>query len=211
MVYSVFTAEGSRLMKMNENVANWKWNAITDADLTPLATDYATDALSKSGAGALYNLTDKKNNVTKYRKSFQLFNFHSWRPVINDPEYGYTVYNDNVLSSFSNNISYTYNYNDKSHTVGVNTIYAGWFPQLSVGAEESFNRTVDTALGKSVQFSSATLKAGFAIPLSFVGGRTSKYLNFGAGYNVEQYYYKAAYQSTLGTNYFFKLQGCFYL
>jgi len=32
--------------------------------------------------------------------------------------------------------------------------------------------------------------AGF--PLSFAGGRTSKFLSFGAGYNIEQYYYRGA-------------------
>ena len=94
------------------------------------------------------------------------------------------------MSSFSNNLTYTYNRNDKSHTVGFNGVYAGWFPLINAGVEESFNRTVDTAVGKSVQFNSATIKTGFSIPLNFIGGRTNKFLNFGAGYNIEQYYYK---------------------
>jgi nucleoid DNA-binding protein len=187
MVYSAFTAEGNRLEKLTINGTTWQ--SMSDAEVIPVAPDY-TDVLQKNNAGILYTLNDKKNPVTKYRKSFQLFNFHSWRPVLNDPEYGYQVYNDNVLSDFSNSISYTYNYNDKSHTVGVNTAYAGLFPVLSVGAEESFNRTIDTAFGKSVQFNSATLKTGFSIPLNFIGGRTNKFLNFGAGYNVEQYFYR---------------------
>jgi hypothetical protein len=188
LLYTSFTAAGNRLAKIS--LAKAEWQDFSEAATANTPDKYATNALQKNGAGALYTLGEKINPSTKFRKSFQLFNFHSWRPVVNDPEYGYMVYNDNVLSSFSNNISYTYNYNDKSHTVGINTIFAGWFPQLSVGAEESFNRTIDTALGKSVQFNAATLKAGFAIPLNFVGGRTNKFLNFGAGYNVEQYYYR---------------------
>ncbi len=187
IVYSDFTAEGYRLEKLK--IMPKEWQSMSDAAVIPVAPDY-TDVLQKNNAGVLYNLRDKQNNVTPYRKSFQLFNFHSWRPVIADPEYGYQVYNDNVLSNFSNNISYTYNYNDKSHTVGVNTTYAGWFPLLSLGVEESFNRTVDTAIGKSFQFNTATFKAGFSLPLNFIGGRTNKFLNFGAGYNVEQYLYR---------------------
>jgi hypothetical protein len=77
-----------------------------------------------------------------------------------------------------------------SHTLGINAIYAGWFPVLNVGVEESFNRTVDTAIGKSVIYNAATVKAGFSIPLRFVGGRTNKFLSFGAGYNLEQYFYR---------------------
>ncbi|GAB2821776.1 hypothetical protein [Ferruginibacter profundus] len=188
LLFSSFTAAGNRLSQINLSALSWQ--AFSEEAVTKVPDVYAAAALQKNGAGALYALGEKKNVVTKYRKSFGLFNFHSWRPVVNDPEYGYMVYNDNVLSNFSNNISYTYNYNDKSHTVGINTVFAGWLPQLSIGAEESFNRTIDTALGKSVQFNSATFKAGFAIPLNFIGGRTNKFLNFGAGYNVEQYYYR---------------------
>ena len=189
LLFTSFTAEGNRLTKTNLKEAEWKKfeeNEFTAApDLYTLSA-----ALTKSGSHALYTLTDIKNPVTKYKKSFHLFNFHSWRPVIADPEFGYTLYSDNVLSSLSNNLTYTYNRNDKSHTIGINGVYAGWFPLLSIGAEESFNRTIDTAFGKPVQFNSATLKTGFNIPLSFIGGRTNQFLNFGAGYNVEQYYYK---------------------
>ncbi|MEY2917645.1 MAG: hypothetical protein RIS73_1359 [Bacteroidota bacterium] len=188
LLFSAFTAEGYQLAKININTAEWQ--SSTAADFTSTPDLYTPAALKKNAAGVLYSLTDKKNTVTKYKKSFQLFNFHSWRPVIADPEFGYTIYSDNILSSFTNNLSYTYNRNDKSHTLGFNSAFAGWFPVVSVGAEESFNRTVDTAFGKSVQFNSATLKTGFSIPLNFIGGRTSKFLNFGAGYNIEQYYYK---------------------
>jgi len=207
LVFSSFTAEGSRLSATNINETEWK--ALPNTALVTTPDLYTPMALEKSGAHSLYNLTDKKNPVTKYKKSFQLFKFHSWRPVFNDPEYGYTVYSDNILSNFNNNISYTYNRNDKSHTLGFNTVFAGWFPQLSVGAEENFNRTIDTAFGKSVQFNSATLKAGVEIPLNFVGGRTNKYLDFGVQYKSEQYYYRGVTKNVFNNkavnygNYFF--------
>ncbi len=188
ILFTSFTAEGNRLVKMKLSEA--EWNIISVNEITYTPNLYTSAALKKNGAGVLYTLTEKQNPVTKYRKSFQLFNFHSRRPVINDPEFGYSFYNDNVLSSFNNSITYTYNRNDKSHTLGFNTAFAGWFPVLSAGVEESFNRTIDTAFGKSVQFNSATLKTGFSIPLNFIGSRTNKFLNFGAGYNVEQYYYR---------------------
>ena len=187
LLFTAFTADGSRLGKMETAALNW--NTI-EPSVISLTKDIATsNALAKKGAGVLYNLTDMKNESSRYKKSFQLFNFHSWRPFVNDPEYGYTFYSDNILTSFSNNLTYTYNRNDRSHTLGFNGVYAGWFPLLSLGAEESFNRQLDTAVGKSVQFNSAKINAGISIPLVFVGGITSKYLNIGSYYNVEQAYY----------------------
>ena len=199
LLVAAFAAGGYRLAQLDLTKVSWQEFPPTSFIMTD--NKFLADSLSGiAGSGVLYTLNETrfengatgstKNPVTKYRKSFRLFNFHSWRPVVNDPEYGYSFFSDNVLSSFSNTISYTYNRTDKSHTVGFNAAFAGWFPVLGLGVEESFNRTVDTAFGKSVSFNAATVKAGISIPLRFVGGRTSKYLNFGGGYNMEQYFYR---------------------
>ena len=199
ILVSAFTADGYRLAKLTLNKTDWREfnpiNFITNNDRF-----YSDSSLRLPGANILYTLNDSsfeqsktgstRNAVTSYRKSFRLFNFHSWRPVIDDPEFGYSFFSNNVLSSFSNNISYTYNRSDKSHTIGFNSSFAGWVPVLSFGAEENFNRTVDTAVGKPVNFNSASLEAVISIPLRFTGGRTNKFLNFGAGYKVEGYYYR---------------------
>ncbi len=190
MIYSAFTADGYRLAK-TAGINNAVWARVTMDEFITAPDLYVATGLSQKGAGIIHNdLVKEKFTVTPYKKTKGFFNFHSRRPIITDTELGYSLFSDNVLSSFSNIINYTYNRNDKSHTVGFSTAFAGWFPVLSVGAEESFNRTVDTAVGKPFQYNSATAKAGFSIPLSFVGGRTAKYFNIGAGYNVEQYYYK---------------------
>ena len=191
LLVSAFTAGGYQLASVKLNKEDWR--EFPSLNLMFGNNKYFTDSLLQiSGVGVLNSVkeTDQKTPVTTYRKSFRLFNFHSWRPVVNDPEYGYTLYGDNVLSSFKTAVTYTYNRADMSHTLGFNAIYGGWFPVLNAGVEESFNRTVDTAFGKSVSYNSATVKAGISIPLRFVGGRTNKFLIFGGGYNSEQYYYR---------------------
>ena len=188
ILVSAFTAEGSRLAKIN--IFPVAWEQISADEFAKVTDLYSAAALKRTGAGALYNLQQEKIKVTDYKKSFQFFNFHSRRPVLAEPEYGYEFYSDNVLSSFSNNLSYTYNRNEQSHTIGFNGVFAGWFPVLSLGTEAGFNRTIDTALGKTIKFNSAKLKAGIAVPLNFTGGRTNKYLNVGGGYNAEQLYYR---------------------
>ena len=190
LLVSAFTSSGYCLASVS--LKKDDWHQFTAFDLIMGNNKYFTDSsLQIAGVGALSTLknTDQKTPVTKYRKSFRLFNFHSWRPVVDDPEYGYNFFSDNILSSFRNNVSYTYNRSDRSHTIGFSTAFAGWFPVINAGAETSFNRTVDTAVGKTVHYNAATLKAGASIPLRFIGGRTNKFLSFGMGYNLEQYYY----------------------
>ena len=207
ILVSSFTAGGYMLAKHTLKSFDWK-ETVSDNFLKNSRIYFNDSMFYGVGAGVLYTLNEHpfkgsttgmiKNKVIKYRKSLHLFNFHSWRPVVDDPEFGYTVFSDNVLSSLSSNITYTYNRSDRSHTIGFNGAFAGWFPVLSVGAEESFNRTVDTALGKSVCYNSAKASAGISIPLRFVGGRTSKFLNFGGGYNLEQYYYRGVGKNVFG-------------
>ena len=188
MLLSAFTEKGSRLVKVN--VAQSALQNISADEFTNTPDLYTPAALQKSGAGALYKLPEEKHTISDYKKSFRLFNYHSRRPIIADPEFGYEFYSDNVLSSFSNILSYTYNRNEQSHTVGFSGVFAGWFPLISLGTDAAFNRSIDTALGKTLVFNSATLKAGISVPLSFVGGRTNKYFNVGGGYNIEQVLYR---------------------
>lgn len=196
MLLSAFTADGYRLIKTN--IAECKWREITETEFAPVKDIYTPDALKGKGAGSLFSLKEQKLKSTRYRKTLQLFNFHSWRPVIADPEYGYTLYGDNILGNFSSNLTYTYNRNERSHIIGFNAVHAGWFPVISIGVEGSFNRNVNTIefvtdttyIIKKVNFNSAKLNAGFSIPLSFVGGKTNKFFNLAASYNAEQLYYK---------------------
>lgn len=195
LLLSAFTADGSRLIKTN--LSECGWQNVTDAEFTEVKDLYTPAALKGRSAGELYHVDDTKLTSTKYRKSFRPFNFHSWRPVVADPEYGYTLYGDNILGNVSTNLSYTYNRNEKSHIIGFNAVYAGWFPVITLGVETNLNRNLyaaeliaDSVRVYSVNFNSAKLNAGFSVPLNFVGGRTNKFFSIGAGYNAEQLYYK---------------------
>ena len=102
------------------NLSKTDWKEINTADfLIGDKTYFADSLLNLSGASILYTLNDNKfeqgstgtikNTVTRYRKSFRVFNFHSWRPVADDPEFGYSFFSDNIVSSFKNTLTYTYN------------------------------------------------------------------------------------------------------
>ncbi|HMO62590.1 MAG TPA: hypothetical protein PKC39_09285 [Ferruginibacter sp.] len=185
LVYTAFTSYGYRLAvqdSIEQKRLAQSYSMLPENNTTP-----AAKALQLPGAAVLDKVDDTKAlPVTKYHKSFRLFNFHSARPFATDPEYGYAFYSDNILSTFSNVLTYTYNRNEQSHAAAFDAVFAGWFPFLRIGLEQSFNRKVDTGIGgKSFNYNAAKLSAGFSIPLNFVRGRTIKYINVGSGLNRE--------------------------
>jgi hypothetical protein len=188
VLFTAFSAMGTRLAK--EKIQNLFWQPVQAEEFIPVNNIAAPIALQTKGHGALQAIPGNVHKVTAYKKTTHFFNYHSGRPFLTDPEYGYQLSSDNVLSSFNNILSYTYNRNDQSHTLGFTGVFAGWYPKISLGAEHNFNRSVDTALGKPLVFNSAKLNATISLPLQFVGGRTFKYFNIGVGYNIEPYLYR---------------------
>jgi hypothetical protein len=134
----------------------------------------------------LQQIKDSPVIIKPYKKSFKLFNFHSARPFATDPEFGYSFYSDNMASTFKSTLSYTYNRNEQSSAVDINNSFAGFFSFLTFGAGYTFNRNIDTALGKGIQFNTAKVLVGASIPLQFIGGKTAKYFTIGINYSIEQ-------------------------
>ena len=42
----------------------------------------------------------------EYKKGTRLFNFHSWAPGYDDPDFTFSLYSDNILNTFSNQLFY---------------------------------------------------------------------------------------------------------
>lgn len=192
MVFTAVTADGSRLAKLSQPVPDTRF-------MQPLLPTFGSNlpglaALNGKGTGIIDQVQDTRATVTKYSKWNGLFNFHSARPFADDPEFGYTFYSDNSLSDFHSEVTYTYNRNEESHSVGYNLVYSGLFPFFRAGVERSFSREVDigTTQVRTFQYNANKLNAGFNIPLRLINGRTFKYLNIGGGYNAEYIPYELA-------------------
>lgn len=113
-----------------------------------------------------------------YPKTTGLINIHSWRPTYVDPEFTLSIFSDNVLNTFSNELYYRYNQNENAHAVGFNTSWAGWFPVLSAGVDHTFERSFSDSLHRYT-YSNTDIRLGYYIPLNFTRGLTYKYLRFG--------------------------------
>jgi hypothetical protein len=181
IAWSQFTAEGLAL-KSNA-LGRMQWQEIAPPAkqelLFPVAN--ATENILATPTGNF--------GVRNYSKGTGLFNFHSWRPYYDAPEYTFTLYGDNILSTFSTDIFYRYNENERSHGLGFDVAYGGLFPVLTAGAEYTMNRNVRIRTPQSIVpgvLNGYEMRAGYYIPLDFSQGKTYKNLIFGGSYVFNQ-------------------------
>ncbi len=187
MVMSVVTADGNRValksLQQLQAFAKDEKSSFVANDL------YTPAAFKQAGAGLINDLKERSLPQKKYKKGFQLFNFHSRRPVVDVPEYGYTFFSDNMLNTFNNALTYTYNENESSHKVDYTLTYGGWYPVIFGGVSSTFNRQLLLSNNTRTNFNSATARLGAYLPFRFVSGRNSQALSLGGSFNAEQLYY----------------------
>lgn len=183
IVWSQFTADGLRVRKEAKNKLLWKeWKA------QEIKEPNANFPVALEGTNILTTPTRSFNN-SRYKKGTGLFNFHSWRPFYEDPEFTFSLYGNNVLNTLTSEIFYRYNQNEQSHGGGVNFNYSAFFPVLTASAEYTFNRhiTIRTPQGlRSGLLNAYELRGGYYIPLNFTQGNTYKTLTFGSSYNFNK-------------------------
>ena len=176
ITWSQFTSNGYRLQK--QALAEIKAINVIGTDLTKRAAPFK---VALQDAPNVLAQSEREFETSSYKKTTGLFNFHSWRPNYTDPEITYSLYSDNILSTFSNELFYRYNINETSHGVGFNTFYGGLFPVLNAGIEYTFDRTIETT-SLTYTLNQVEARFGYSIPLNFTGGKMYKNLNFGSNY-----------------------------
>ena len=174
LVFSSFTSRGLALESEPLNKALW-------AELSPEALKGYKPMYPVAVQKTLLPTRTERYSIKRYEKGTGLFNFHSWAPNYNDPEFTFSLYGDNILSTFSNEIYYRYNQNENSHGIGWNSSYAGLFPYINAGVEYTFHRTIRTTT-RTIYFEELEPRIGYSIPLNFSQGKTYKFLNFGSNF-----------------------------
>jgi hypothetical protein len=178
LLYASFTSNGFRLMHQPISATH---PSSINADIfanRQLPYRVATDSASPN---LLATAGIAEDPVKPYKKTTGLFNFHSRQVNYSDPEITVSIFSDNILNTFSNEIFYRYNQNESSHAVGLSSYYGGFFPVLNAGVTYTANRNLKTTSGtytldqKEAQF-------GYYIPLNFTRGKTYKTLSFGTNF-----------------------------
>lgn len=191
LVWSQFTSNGFRVQRGS---ITGKTASLSRNDFYKRAAPF-TIALADSVLKTTANPA-REFSTQPYKKTTGLFNVHSYRPNFTDPEITYSVYSDNVLNTFSNELFYRYNINETSHGVGFNAFYGGLFPVLSAGVNYTFDRTIKTT-ALTYTLNQFEARAGYNIPLNFSSGKLYKFLNFGSNYVYNQITPSAAFRNQL--------------
>ena len=178
LIGSAFTADGYRLGKFE---TKWERVALLD-ELIPLYSN----AFQSKEHSFLDDIPKGNYPVKDYLKSSHVFNFHSWRPYYEQPEYSFTVYGQNVLNTFQTEIGYTFNENEQSHKLGFNGIYGGTYLQPVLGISQTWDRTGVLNKDTVVHWNEMVAYAGMQLPLNLTGGKFFRNLLISSTFNSNQ-------------------------
>ncbi|HUR12199.1 MAG TPA: hypothetical protein VM012_12565 [Flavitalea sp.] len=187
--WSDYTATGIKIYTADAASANWI--PLSQNDFT--RNDPPFDSPAFKQTQPVYS--NKTFPVTRYRKSFSLFNVHSWRPVITDPEYTFSLISENILNTLHSEIFATYNRNEKSKQLGFVATYGALFPWIRAGANYTMDRQARFS-GEPVFWNEWEGNAGFIIPLNLTSGRNYRNLSFGTDIVYNKRYYTGIFKDT---------------
>jgi hypothetical protein len=175
VIYSKPTAEGEQLfvaqIEKNKPAAE-----ISDAQLVqPVSSTEGIDELLKKTS---YELT----SIESYKKSTKPFNFHSWRPFYEQPEWSFTLYGQNLLNTVETSMKYVYNENEGSHRFGFNGAYGSLFPWIIGGTDYTFSRTFKDNT-RNYKWNEWTGNVGLRLPLNFTRGKLFRNLELATQLN----------------------------
>jgi hypothetical protein len=124
--------------------------------------------------------------VTKYSKGHGLFNFHSWRPYYDQPDWSFSVYGNNVLNTFNSSLLYLYNENESYHKFEFTGYYSALFPWIFGGVSYTLNRNFLQSNNSKVYWNEWNANAGLRVPLTFTGGRIFSNMYVSSLFNTQR-------------------------
>ncbi|NCI50749.1 hypothetical protein GWC95_12495 [Sediminibacterium roseum] len=184
LIGSAFTADGYRLAAFKP-----LWQRVDIKDELKeryLNNVFSNDVFSPREKAMLDSLPQHQYDVSKYRKSHNLLNIHSYRPYYEPPEYSFTLYGQNVLNTLQSELAYTYNENEGSHKAGYSGIYGGSYLQPLFGISHTWNRTGLYRPDTTVHWNELAGYAGLQLPLNLSGGKQYRYLTLSSTYNLNR-------------------------
>ena len=153
------------------------------------------DSLGKGPAGLLDRIGKGNYPVNKYPGSYHIFNFHSWRPYISDPDYTFSLVSENILNTLQSELFFDYNRNEGYKQVGVDAVYGALYPWLDIGINYIFDRNTLARTGKAY-FNEANAYIGYSIPLNWAHGRSFTGVQFGTDLVYSRQYFQGLYKDS---------------
>lgn len=173
LVCAAFTAEGYRLY---QGVP--KWQQVTSA--AGIQNLYVQKALTSDLT--VEQIPTERFSNRKYHTLSHPFNFHSWRPYYDQPEFSFTLYGQNVLNTVATELSYIYNQNENTHAAAGSLIYGGTVVQPYINARHTWQRSFAYRPDTVATWNELEYGAGLQLPLNLSGDRMYRSMNFAASY-----------------------------
>jgi hypothetical protein len=192
-----FTALGYHINEFNKKDIQW---TETTAELSGALPDLGITALQNNPASDLLaSIKTEPMPVTKYPKSFHLFNFHSIIPNINDPNYQIAIAGENVLNTFQSQLAFTYNRNEQYKEIGFDAIYGALFPYIKGGLDYTFDRR-GYYNGTNTYWNETDVHGGLEVPLNFSKGKNITGLDMGSDLYFSQANFQPPYNTMFKTS-----------
>lgn len=156
--------------------------------------DFELPLDNRPSTNLLATVVDSSLKITKYKKSYHLFNFHSLIPNINDPNYAIALSGENVLNTFQSQLGFDYNRDEGYKQFSFDAIYGALFPYISGGADYTVDRR-GLYKGGNVYWNETDLHGGFEFPLNFSEGKNITGLSFGSDLYYSQSDFQQAFKS----------------
>lgn len=177
LIAAVFTATGYRLGAVQTN-----WTKVKR--ITGVEDLYVEKALNASVN--ISDISTQRISFKPYSKFSHPFNFHSWRPYYDPPEYSFTVYGQNTLNTIATELSYVYNENENTHAALVTLLYGGTYVQPFISGRHTWNRSAQITPTLTANWNEMQVAGGLQLPLNIVSGKMYRFINSTASYHYSQ-------------------------
>jgi hypothetical protein len=194
LVQTGFTAAGYKIQR--SLLSSQQWIPVI-APANELPPDFELRSLAK-GRGNIIPLTDSLGHADQtYRKSKSLFNFHSWQPYYEDPEFTFSIYGQNILNTFQSQLYGKYNRNEGFKQFGYTGVYGGFFPFIKADLNFTFDRR-GRLDNKIIYWNQLQTSIGLSVPLNLSAGRSITFLKAGSDLVYNRDFFREPEKSVLG-------------
>ena len=195
IAWNTFTASGSRLT-ITENEPS-KWIKVDPSAFAQNPGEVGITSLESDQNKIVSSIEPKRLPVQHYSKATGLFNFHSRRPFINDPDYSFSFVSENILSTLISELFVNYNRNEQYKQLGFSASYAGLFPVLNFRSQYTFDRNARVRINQPrAYWNEWESGAGVQVPLNLSNGKHFTRLTIGADYIYNQRNFTGLYKDS---------------
>ena len=202
LTWNSFTSAGYRLQVFNRETL---FSKVPETfSITDTSEKHQIYALDHPPFQIPFPIPDTVFPVKPYPSFTHIFNFHSWRPFINDPDYTLSLLGQNVLNSFQSEIFIGYNSNEQYKKAGMDFTYGGLFPFINIGAEYRIDRN-GYFNSQKVYWNELLPYFGLSVPLNLSRGRWLTRLEGGSNISYHQQFFQGVYKDSIKNSSFFSL------